>query len=1043
MAGISSSTGLITGIPIQDTVNKLMQVASQPHDQLDARNKTLQSEQVAVSQLSSLVLALKFDSDKLGKASLFQTKAVASTDTSILNASVATNGNPPVGSYKFRVLQTASSQQLLSGGLESLDDLATSGKLTIGFGGFVDKGVALTDLNGGAGVSAGIIRITDRAGNSANIDLRTAKTIDDVLRAINDNTTIDVTAATDGDRITLADSTGGTGNLRVQQVGSGNTAADLGLGGINVAADSATGADIFALGQSTKLTSLNNGTGVELKSGNDLQVTLADGTAVSIDLGDATTIGDVLTKLNTASPTKLSASIAADGGRLQLNDLTSGSQSFAVENVGNGTAATDLGLATTASGATISGRRLIGGLQDSLVSGLHGGQGLGILGDIAITNRHNVSSTVHLAGKESLREIIDAINQQATGVSASINSARNGIVLTDTTGATASNLIVADGDATNTATNLGIVADVAANTKNSGNLGRQQVGRATLLSTLNQGAGVSIRDIRITDSAGHTNAADLNQIGNDAKTLGDVIDRINGLSNIEVEARINDTGDGIVLIDKAGGSGKLTVAEVGTGKAATDLHILGTGVSSVINGQTVQAIDGTSRHTIDLSNLDQPGSNISLASLNKGEGIQFGAFKITDSSGHSGAVVINKSSGTFNTVADVINAINNAGVEVDARMDSSGSGILLVDKAGGGGTLKVEELAGGTTAANLGLTADVKSITVDGAVHQTIDGVARFTQPTNQGALGALASRINALGIGVTASAVHDSTGYRLSLSVDKTGAGQELLVDGLNAGLNFSEFTAARDAVIEFGGTQLGTGVAIASSTNKFNDVVSGLQLTAVAPSDKTVSVDVTASSTAVASAAQDFVDAYNSIRSTLDDTTSFDSTALTTGILFGSTAALRVDSDLSRLLSGTFSGLGKFSSLQAVGFSFDDKGKLSLDKTKLQDAFDSDPDALSNFFSRDTLGVSAKVSAAADRLAGTDSVLSARSDALKKTVDGNTEQLTKMSDQLDKQRQRLLAQFAALETTVAKMQESLTALSSIQYISPLYTSSSNSLTG
>lgn len=1039
MAGLSSSTGLITGIPIQDTVDKLMKVASQPHDLLDTRNKTLQSEQLAVTKLSSLVLAFKFEADKLGKTSLFQTKAATSTDATVLNASVATNGNPPAGSYKFRVLQTASSQQLLSSGLESLDDLVTDGKFTIGFGGFVNKGVALSDLNGGTGVAAGIIRITDRAGNSANIDLRTAKTIDDVLRAINDDTTIDVTAAADGDRITLADSTGGTGNLRVQEIGSGTTAADLGLGSINVAADSATGTDIFALGESTKLASLNDGTGIELKSGNDLKVTLADGTELNIDFGDATTVGDVLDTINAAGPAKLTATIAADGGRLQLNDLTTGSHTFAVDDFGAGNAANELGLTTTASGATISGRRLLGGLQDTLVSSLRGGQGLGTLGNITITNRNNVSSTVHLAGKESLNEIINTINQQATGITASINSARNGIVLTDNTGATASNLVVADADATDTATNLGIVANVAATTKNSGSLERQQVGRATLLSTLNQGAGVSIRDFRITDSAGHSNAVDMNPVGNNAKTLGDVIDRINGLSNIEVEARINDTGDGIVLIDKAGGSGKLTVAEVGNGKAAADLHILGTSAATVIDGQTVQAIDGTSQHTIDLSDLDEPGSNISLASLNKGEGIQFGAFKVTDSSGHSTAVVINKSSGTFNTVADVIAAINATDIDVEARIDSSGSGILLVDKAGGNETLKVEELAGGTTAADLGLTADVKSITVDGSVRQTIDGTARFTQPADQGALGALASRINALGIGVTASAVHDSTGYRLSLTVDKTGAGQELLVDGTAAGLDFTEFTAARDAVIEFGGTQLGTGVAIASSTNKFNDVVSGLQLTAVAPSEKTITVDVKASSTAVVSGAQDFVDAYNSIRSTLDDTTSFDSEALTTGILFGSTAALRVDSDLSHLLSGTFSGLGKFSSLQQVGISFDDKGKLSLDKAKLQDAFDSDPDVLSNFFARDTVGVAAKISAAADRLAGEESVLSSRTDALKETIDNNTEQLSRMSDLLDKQRQRLLDQFTTLESTVAKLQESLTAISSIQYIAPLYATSTN----
>ena len=75
-----------------------------------------------------------------------------------------------------------------------------------------------------------------------------------------------------------------------------------------------------------------------------------------------------------------------------------------------------------------------------------------------------------LAGAETLGEIVEAFNNQAFGVTAAINSARNGIVLTDTTGATASNLIIADGDSNNTATALRIVANTAATTKNSGSL---------------------------------------------------------------------------------------------------------------------------------------------------------------------------------------------------------------------------------------------------------------------------------------------------------------------------------------------------------------------------------------------------------------------------------------------------------------------------------------------------------------------------------------------------------------------------------------------
>ena len=74
----------------------------------------------------------------------------------------------------------------------------------------------------------------------------------------------------------------------------------------------------------TKLSSLNDGNGVQLRSGNDLAVTLQDGSTVNIDLGDASTLGDVLDAINAASPAKVSATISGDGNRLVLTDLTAG-----------------------------------------------------------------------------------------------------------------------------------------------------------------------------------------------------------------------------------------------------------------------------------------------------------------------------------------------------------------------------------------------------------------------------------------------------------------------------------------------------------------------------------------------------------------------------------------------------------------------------------------------------------------------------------------------------------------------------------------------
>ena len=165
---------------------------------------------------------------------MFDSKSVTSSNTDVLTAALQKDGTPTAGTYNFRTLQTASADHLVSNAFDSVADLADSGRLSFGFGGFINTGIDLSQLNGGNGVALGSLKITDRAGNTATIDLRAARTVDDVLNAINSTQGIDVTASTDGDSIKLTDNTGESGNLKVQEVSGGHTAADLGLAGINV-----------------------------------------------------------------------------------------------------------------------------------------------------------------------------------------------------------------------------------------------------------------------------------------------------------------------------------------------------------------------------------------------------------------------------------------------------------------------------------------------------------------------------------------------------------------------------------------------------------------------------------------------------------------------------------------------------------------------------------------------------------------------------------------------------------------------------------------
>src|SRR5262249_37163933 len=143
----------------------------------------------------------------------------------------------------------------------------------------IDQGINLTDLNGGSGVQSGSIKITDRSGATAVIDLRAARTVDDVINAVNSNTSVNVQLTAQGDHFVLTEATGQTAaNLRVDNVSGGTTATDLGLASINSASGQAQGQDIVSLGRSVLLSSLNNGNGIRFDSSlPDLQVNFHDG----------------------------------------------------------------------------------------------------------------------------------------------------------------------------------------------------------------------------------------------------------------------------------------------------------------------------------------------------------------------------------------------------------------------------------------------------------------------------------------------------------------------------------------------------------------------------------------------------------------------------------------------------------------------------------------------------------------------------------------------------------------------------------------------
>ena len=603
--GISSGTGVVSGIDYDTLITKLKTIQKRPITLLENKDTELTKVQTALSSLEASLYAIKTYSTNLSKDDLFGGTSISSSGASI---SASITGTPATGSYTVTALALAQGDSFLSDGISSSSTTLSAGSLSFRYGNSVDTTASLDSINGGEGFIAGKIKITDRSGTSASIDLSSAQSLDDVVTLINENDTIDITASLDGDHLVLTDTTGKTtSNLKVSEVNGGKTAASLGLANINVAAKTAEGSDLMSITADTDLSILNDGFGVAVNSIlSDVQYTLADGTTGTIDFNKLSgstvdkevTIGDVLDTINAAGGGKLTAAIASDGKRIVLTDTTSGSGTFSLTALNDSEALKSLGLTNTAVGGVITGDRIATSASSVLLSSLNGGNGLGELGSITLTDRSGASATVDLSGAETFNDVIDAINAAGIGIAASVNSAGDGILLTDSTGSTTSSMIVASADSKKSAEALKIAVNQTSTTYDSGDLHLQSVGMNTLLSDLNGGEGISRGKFKITDSLGNSSTISLTSTG--IKTVGDAIKSIQNQSSVKITVGLNETGDGIVITDVGGGSGTLTITDT-TGTSAADLNLTGTAVSTTVGGVTEQVIDGAMTRTVTIS----------------------------------------------------------------------------------------------------------------------------------------------------------------------------------------------------------------------------------------------------------------------------------------------------------------------------------------------------------------------------------------------------------------------------------------------------------
>ena len=270
------------------------------------------------------------------------------------------------------------------------------------------------------------------------------------------------------------------------------------------------------------------------------------------------------------------------------------------------------------------------------------------------------------------------------------------------------------------------------------------------------------------------------------------------------------------------------------------------------------------------------------------------------------------------------------------------------------------------------------------------------------------------------------------------TGSTPELeIFDARTPGSALSQTRAASSAVINVDGNKL------TSDTNTFDDSVQDLKITVLRVSDldkdssepgalKSNKVDITTDKTSIQELVQQFVDGYNTLQdkmNTLDKRGTFVGGVKQDdgGALAGDATTRAISSFMSNLLVSPSKNSGTYSTVFEIGMKMDNKGKLSLDKTKFSEAIDKNFDQVVALFGGDD-GLASSLNKGLKEYTKSGGMLAQREDVLNSDLRALTQKSATATTQLAKYEAALRAQYGSLDALLVKMNNSASALTSLQ---------------
>jgi flagellar hook-associated protein 2 len=366
--------------------------------------------------------------------------------------------------------------------------------------------------------------------------------------------------------------------------------------------------------------------------------------------------------------------------------------------------------------------------------------------------------------------------------------------------------------------------------------------------------------------------------------------------------------------------------------------------SSNANIVSASAASGTtaSTHTIVVNSLASTGAWYSDAAASPTAVLPSSSFTLTTTAGAS--VTIPTGSGqTADNLNDLASTINGDSLGVTASVVSDASGSRLAIISNTSGTAGDFSISSANYTGTQWASADIPPGDTLGTNSFTLTsgGVTTTVSTTTGETYASLASSINAMNLGVTATAGTDANGTNLSIaSSDGT---TPFTISEPNFGFTQSAAGANASLTVD--------GVPLTSASNTVTGAISGVSLSlSAADPGVPVTLAVTSNASEISTAVNQFVTDYNTAIGLVNSQFSIASGATSEGVLASDSTVVTLQGALEGAINyavtpatGTTTTV---STLNDLGITANTDGTLSVNSATLNSALSTNPNDVQNFF-------------------------------------------------------------------------------------------------